>query len=216
MNEDRGYCLAWMSIPGIGSVLLKRLLSHFGNLKSAWIAPKTELMKVPGIGNQLLYKIDEYRSSIKPINLLQEHLSTNPQFWTIDDEYYPRLLQEIPTSPSIIYYTGQVDLAENYGNNSLIGIVGTRYPTEYGRRWTRIITTQLVKAGFTIVSGMAQGIDTEAHRSAIMAGGRTIAVVGTGLDIVYPAQNQELARQIQQNGGEKRLSHMFFGPLHYQ
>ena len=89
---------------------------------------------------------------------------------------------ETPTPPPVLYHRGKVELPENLGVRSLVGIVGTRDPSEYGRRWTRKISTALAQNGFTVVSGLADGIDTEAHRSCLEAGGRTIAVLG-GCDL---------------------------------
>jgi predicted Rossmann fold nucleotide-binding protein DprA/Smf involved in DNA uptake len=91
-----------------------------------------------------------------------------------------------------LYYRGEVELQENLGQKPMIGIVGTRQPSEYGIRWTRQISTALAKNGFTVVSGMAEGIDTESHIAAMKAGGRTIAVLGTGVDVIYPHKNPEL------------------------
>ena len=96
----------------------------------------------------------------------------------------------------MLYYRGEVDLHENSGQKPSIGIVGTRQPTEYGIKWTRQISTALAKNGFTVVSGMAEGIDTESHAAAMKAGGRTIAVMGTGVDVIYPHKNRDLYKQI--------------------
>jgi DNA processing protein len=93
-----------------------------------------------------------------------------------------------------------VDLEEVAGQTTLVGIVGTRSPSDYGRRWTRRLVTALVEQGVTIVSGLAQGIDTEAHRSCLAAGGRTIAVLGTGVDLVYPWSNRRLYQELLQQG----------------
>jgi DNA processing protein len=99
-----------------------------------------------------------------------------------------------------LYYRGKVVIAENNGTTPAIAIVGTRDPSDYGKRWARKISSCLASKGFTIVSGMAQGVDTEAHRACLEAGGRTIAAVGTGVDLVYPPRNQSLWADIQQHG----------------
>ncbi|MGK7885491.1 MAG: DNA-processing protein DprA, partial [Crocosphaera sp.] len=122
------------------------------------------------------------------------------QFWTPSDDNYPRLLLEIPSPPPLLYYQGQVNLLENQGNAPIVGIVGTRHPTDHGRRWTRKIAIALVKHGFTIVSGMAAGIDGIAHQACLEAGGRTIAVLGTGIDVVYPSHHRQLHRDLQKRG----------------
>ena len=200
MSEERAYWLAWSQVPGIGPILLQRLQTHFTTLESAWSAPEKALRQVEGLGGRLVAAIGECRSRIDPQEFLEEHLQKNPQFWTSSDRHYPRLLLEIPSPPAVLYYRGQVNTEENQGIIPTVGIVGTRRPTEHGLRWTRKISTALAKAGFTVVSGLAAGIDGEAHQSCLQGGGRTLAVMGTGVDRVYPAQHVNLYRQIQGQG----------------
>jgi DNA processing protein len=197
---ENAYWLAWSQISGIGPILLKRIQQHFGSLEEAWTASYRSLAEVEGLGARSVNVIVETRSRLDPEDLLEKHLQQNPHFWTPADPDYPRLLLETPSPPPLLYYRGQIDLAENQGIVPIIGIVGTRSPTEHGRRWTRRISTALAKHGFVVVSGMAAGIDTEAHRACMEAGGRTLAVLGTGVDVVYPASNRKLYEQIQQQG----------------
>ncbi|BAY73723.1 DNA protecting protein DprA [Nostoc linckia NIES-25] len=196
MIEESAYWVAWSQISGIGPVLLRRLQQHFGTLASAWNASKVELGEVEGFGFQTLEKIIQQRSRLHPEQLFTKHQQENPYFWTPADANYPRLLLETPSPPPILYYRGEVELQENLGQKPLVGIVGTRRPSEYGIRWTRQISTALAKNGFTVVSGMAEGIDTESHAATMKAGGRTIAVLGTGVDVVYPQKNRDLYKQI--------------------
>ncbi|MDH6060992.1 DNA-processing protein DprA [Chrysosporum bergii ANA360D] len=200
MVEEKAYWLAWTQISGVGPVLIRRLHEHFGTLATAWNATKTELAAVEGFGIQTLEKTVQQRSRLQPEKLLSEHLQQNPHFWTPPEPDYPRLLLEIPTPPTVLYYRGQIEPLENSGQKPLVGIVGTRRPSEYGIRWTRMISTTLAKNGFTVVSGMAEGIDTESHLAALKAGGRTIAVLGTGVDVIYPRKNQDLYNQILNQG----------------
>ena len=130
--------------------------------------------------------------------MVATHAIANPHWWARIDPDYPQLLLEIPSAPGVLYYKGQ--LATNRDYLPSIAIVGTRDPSDYGKRWARKIATLLASKGYPIVSGLAQGIDTEAHTACLEAGGRTIAVVGTGLDIVYPPRNQTLAANICQHG----------------
>jgi len=197
---ERAFWLAWSQIYGIGPILLKRLQEHFGTLAAAWEATPTQLEAVEGLGEQNIKKVIQARSRLDPESLYQQHTANNPHFWTPADADYPRLLLEIPTLPPLLYYRGTVQPQENQGIKPAVGIVGTRDPSDYGRKWTRKISTALAKQGFTIVSGMAEGIDTEAHRACLEAGGRTLAVLGTGVDVVYPPRNQTLYEQIQQQG----------------
>ncbi len=188
--------IAWSQISGIGPVLLRRLQQHFGTLATAWKATKAQLGEVEGFGFQTLEKVIQQRSRLNPEQLFTQHQQENPYFWTPADADYPRLLLETPSPAPILYYRGEVDLQENLGQKPLVGIVGTRQPSDYGIRWTRQISTALAKNGFTVVSGMAEGIDTESHFAAMKAGGRTIAVLGTGVDVIYPHKNRDLYKQI--------------------
>ncbi|HLP87227.1 MAG TPA: DNA-processing protein DprA [Nostocaceae cyanobacterium] len=200
MTQERAYWLAWSQIPGVGPVLLQRLHQHFGSLEAAWLASSAQLRQVEGLGYKILEKVVQERSRLQPQQLLIEHQQKNPHFWTPADPEYPHLLKETPSPPPILYYRGQIDLQENLGQKPLVGIVGTRQPSEYGLKWTRQISTALAKNGFTVVSGMAEGIDTESHQAAMKAGGRTIAVLGTGVDVIYPQKNLDLYKQILNSG----------------
>jgi DNA processing protein len=200
MSSERTYWLAWSRVNGIGPILLDRLHQHFGSLEIAWKANPEALGAIEGCYPKVIDKIITSRTQIDPEKLFAEHAANNPFWWTRIDDEYPRLLQEIPTAPGVLYYRGQVVAAENQGQIPTIGIVGTRDLSEYGKKWAGKISGFLASKGFTIVSGLAQGVDTEAHSACLEAGGRTIAVVGTGVDIVYPARNQALAKAIEQHG----------------
>ncbi|PSB52478.1 DNA-processing protein DprA [Chamaesiphon polymorphus] len=200
MSRERIYWLAWSLVAGVGPILLERIRQQFGNLETAWHVDANALLALDGVGVQSAHKIVAARDRIDPDRLLLEHAIDNPHWWTRIDPDYPRLLSEIPSAPSVLYYRGQVSLAENRGEAPTVGIVGTRDPSDYGKRWARKISELLAMKGFTIVSGLAQGIDTEAHTACLEAGGRTIAVVGSGLNIVYPPRNQALAAQIERDG----------------
>ena len=200
MVEERAYWLAWSQINGIGPILLQRLHQHFNSLAEAWTAKPVDLMRVEGLGKQIIETILQERTQLNPQEFIEKHLIKNPCFWTPADPDYPRLLLEISTPPPVLYYRGLVDVKENQGITPTVAIVGTRSPSEYGRRWTRKISTALAKSGFTVVSGLAAGIDTEAHTSCLEAGGRTLAVFGTGVDIVYPKPNERLRDRVLQQG----------------
>ena len=196
----RAFWLAWSQVAGIGPVSIRRIDEHFGSLEAAWQASYEELLAVGGIGEQTAAVIVKDRRRFDPEELVAQHEQSNPNFWTPSDSDYPRWLLEIPDAPPVLYYQGQVDCSENQGIQPAVAIVGTRKPSDYGRRWARRLSATLAQSGVTVVSGLADGIDTEAHQSCLDAGGRTIAVVGTGLDIVYPAFNQNLAKQIARQG----------------
>lgn len=198
--EERVFWLAWSQVSGIGPILLKRLQTHFISLATAWEASPNQLKEVEGFGTKTVQAVVEKRSKIDPEKLLKQHLEKNPNFWTPADVQYPRLLLETPNPPPVLYYQGKVQNSENKGITPTVAIVGTRSLSEYGKRWTRKISAALAKQGFTIVSGMADGIDTEAHDACLEVGGRTLAVLGTGVDVVYPPRNRSLYERILNNG----------------
>ncbi|MEB3229021.1 MAG: DNA-processing protein DprA [Synechocystis sp.] len=200
MTSERAYWLAWSQIRGVGPVLLKRIAQQFELLENAWKATAIALGEVDGLGGKLIHQILEQRPSLNPADFLEQHQRQNPHFWTPADPDYPRLLWEIPSPPPVLYYLGRVSIAENQGQIPGIGIVGTRYPTEHGSRWTRKISQALAQSQFTVISGLAAGIDAMAHSSCLRAQGRTIAVLGTGLDMIYPPQNKALFEQITDTG----------------
>ena len=198
--SDRAYWLAWSRISRVGPVLLKRFTERFGSLEQAWQALPLELAQVEGVGPGILDTISRKRSLLDPEALLQEHERINPQFWTPADPEYPRLLLEIPNFPLVLYARGTMQAWENQGIAPAIAIVGTRNASPYGRRWTQRITTALVDSGFVIVSGLADGIDAEAHQTCLQRGGRTIAVLGTGVDQIYPHRNRGIYQKIVETG----------------
>jgi len=197
---ERAYWVAFSQIPGIGAVSLKRLQEYFGSATEAWNAPLDSFRAVEGFGNKLIESVAQKRRHINPQEFLEQHTQKNPLFWIPSDPEYPRLLLEIPSPPAILYYRGQVDLRENQGMMPMVSIVGTRHPTDHGRRWTKKMSAALAKQGFVIVSGMAIGIDGEAHKACLEAGGRTIAVLGTGVDVPYPMRHNQLYQEIQGQG----------------
>ncbi|MDS3861374.1 DNA-processing protein DprA [Thermosynechococcaceae cyanobacterium BACA0444] len=197
---ERGYWLAWSRVTGLGPVLLKRIWQRFGSMAQAWEADLDRIAQVEGIGPKVLEQLKINRTKINPGQLLEQHQQKNPQFWTLSDPDYPRTLAEIPDPPPILYYSGQAQPAENAGQIPMVAMVGTREPTEYGKRWTRRLAELLGRHGFVVVSGLAEGIDTQAHWGCLEGGGRTIAVLGTGVDLVYPPRNRELFGEIINQG----------------
>lgn len=199
MNE-RSLWLAFSCIEGMGPISINRLHKHFGGLERAWSATVRELEEVEGFGQQTAELLVAARRTLSPTELLQQHEARNPQFWTPADADYPQLLLEIPDLPPVLYYHGIVNAAENQGTQPTVAIVGTRQPSNYGNRWTQRLTTALVEHGFTIVSGLASGIDTCAHQTCVAQFGRTIAVLGTGVDVVYPYSNRRLYQEVLKTG----------------
>jgi len=198
--EGRAYRLAWSLMPRVGPTLMQRLEQRFGSLAIAWTASARELERVPGFGPKTLAEVVAARAQLHPAQAYEAHLQANPNIWMPEDADYPLLLRELPSPPSLLYYRGIVELAENWGETIAVAIVGTRHPSDYGLKWTRKLSQALAQAGFTVVSGLADGIDTAAHRACLDVGGRTIAVVGTGVDRVYPARNRHLCQRVVEQG----------------
>lgn len=201
MNQERIYWLAWSQIPGINSNVLEKFLEYYTTLQEAWLADLAELKAIARLRSNVVEAIAQTRSQLHPEKFLQEHLRQNPHFWTPADPDYPRLLLETPGIPPVIYYRGEVNPAENQGIVPVMAIVGTRKATEHGCRWARQLSSYLAQYGFTIVGGMAKGIETLAHEACLGVKGRTIAVVATGVDVIYPQQQQLIYQKILSHGG---------------
>lgn len=198
MSEERAFWLAWSKVSGVGAVLQKRIQAHFGDLSAAWTATPEELAEVEGIGQQSAIAICTHRNQIHVDRLLQDHETQD--FLTPADSHYPQLLCEIPDPPPILYYRGDLSLIRDLDRQSAVAIVGTRQPSDYGRRWTRKLSKALTQQRLIVISGLADGVDTEAHSSCLQAGGQTIAVLGTGVDVVYPYKNRRLYDQLLETG----------------
>ncbi len=183
-------------LPTIGPVTLKHLLECFENDAVGILnASRRDLMQVNGVSEVISGAItqwQEYFDLIKEEELLKKHKAS---FVTFQDDDYPPMLKEIYDPPIGLYFLGEYRIAQ-----PSIAIVGTRQPTLYGRGVARRLARELEQAGFCIVSGMARGIDSQAHEGALEANGRTVAVLGCGTDIIYPPDNLELYRRITETG----------------
>jgi len=191
------YFNAFNLIGNIGPITFKKLLNHFGSLDIAWKSEINEFRKA-GLNQSIVEQISKQRPNINPDYEMEKLEKEKIGLITIQDELYPKLLKEIYAPPAMLYIRG------NFKPNDKIslGIVGTRKLSDYGQQITPIITSELSKSGITIVSGLAKGIDTIAHQTAINNKGRTIAVLGSGVDTksIYPTINKYLAEKIIENG----------------
>ena len=187
------YWLAFNTIEGLGSVSILKISKHFKSMKEAWSASAADLHSVEGIYNSIIEKIVVNRPSINPDKLLEETYKQDIKVLCIADKNYPALLKEIYDPPVVLYYKGNYDCLNL---NRCVGMVGTRRPTEYGREMAYKIASELVKAGITVVSGLAEGIDTCAHSACLEKFGTTIAVLGSGFNKVYPKSNRNLFEKI--------------------
>jgi DNA processing protein len=194
-DRERGCWIAFNRAPGVGVVRFRRLLSHFGTLAAAWAAPRRELA-LAGLDKRALDALDTLRPRLDPSRELARVRQVGAQVLTWLDAGYPALLQAIPDPPPVLYLRGRLDPADGQA----LAIVGTRRPTVYGRDVAERLAFDLAAAGLTIVSGLAKGIDTHAHRGALAAGGRTLAVLGHGIETCYPPENRRLAAAIAEQG----------------
>lgn len=195
-ERERPYWLAWARIKGIGPHRLKRLAEFFGSLKQAWQADALDLQQVEGIGPTLAQAIVSARPGLDPEEILEQTQKPGIPFLTPADPGYPPLLWELPDPPPLLYVLGECPDWQQ----PAIAVVGTRAPTSYGRLWTQKVSAALAEAGCVVVSGLATGIDGIAHQACLEAGGKTVAVVGTGVDQVYPAHHRSLYRRILEQG----------------
>ena len=193
--DDLKYWVAFHRIGGLGPKRFCRMEKHFGSLRDAWHANRGELRDA-GIGSSLINDIDSTRNRIDPDSELDRLLRSGVKPIHLRSEEYPEHLAESPDAPAVIYVAGDVDPRDN---NS-IAIVGTRNATGYGIKMANMLAYDLASLGITVISGLALGIDTAAHRGALKAAGRTIAVLAGGLDSIYPQRNRGLARQILESG----------------
>jgi len=195
LNSDIKYWVGFNNIPGIGRVRLGQLESYFGSLEAAWNASPSEIKRA-GLDSPALRAISQWRDKINPEEEMAKLQKQGVQVLTCNDAAYPRRLKEIYDYPPVLYIRGSLLPEDEY----CLAVVGTRRATVYGKQVTEEIVTDLARSKITIVSGLARGIDTIAHRSALGAGGRTVAVFACGLDIVYPNENESLAREIMAHG----------------
>ncbi len=195
--EEKSYKV-WISlIKGLGIKKYERLIQNFGSKKNLWKATKKEIQEVEGIDEKLAELISN--EVIKKD--VQRHLDfmekNQIDIISIEDKQYPDLLKKIYGPPLNLYIRGNKDIL----NLPSIGIVGCRDSTEYGKEISQNFAYELSKNGFNIVSGLAKGIDSFSHIGAVKASGKTIAVLGNGLDTIYPKENVKLSQEILNSGG---------------
>lgn len=195
VTTNQPYLIALHSIDGLGPVRLKRLLDIYQDPKLVWNADPRELVKL-GIPRPVIEKLNKARQEINPGEYSESLFKSGIKILTLFDDDYPSLLKQIYDPPVVIFYRGKI-LSKD---QNAIGIVGTRKITGYGKIITEDFTRRLSRSGLTIVSGLARGVDTIAHKSAIAEEGRTLAVLGGGINHIFPPENSNLAKQIEDFG----------------
>ena len=193
--SDLKYRVGLNLIPGIGRVKFALLEKHFDNLEEAWKAEPDELRRA-GLDSGTIAKILAWRLNISPDAELERLRKHKVKVLSWKDPEFPDRLREIYDVPPLLYIRGSLAPDDEWA----VTVVGTRRPSLYGREVTERIVEDLARSRITIVSGLARGIDTIAHRTALKSGGRTLAVLGCGLDMVYPAENLKLAQEITEHG----------------
>ncbi len=195
MSKELPYWVATSAIPGVGTATFSFLLKRFKTLKKFWEEPDAQIQKLK-VDVKTRQSIIDYRRSVDPKVYLATVYERGIKVVSLTDRDYPANLRSVSDAPPVLYFRGEIlpqdDLA--------IGVVGARFATVYGRQVTEKLVFDLVNQGLTIVSGLARGIDSMAHRAALEAGGRTIAVLGCGVDLIYPPENKNLAEEIVKNG----------------
>ena len=192
---DIKYWVGFSRIPSVGPVRTRLLEAHFGSLERAWMASISDL-RAAGIDTNTARSIMTQRPSVSPDDEMEKLDRAGIKAINWHHTTYPVRLKEISDPPSIRYVHGEI-LPEDERS---VAVVGTRKATAYGREAASTLARDLARSDVTIVSGLARGIDAIAHRAALDAGGRTIAVFGSGLDVIYPSEHQRLAHEITKSG----------------
>lgn len=207
--EERLWWIALYLVPGVGSALFRRLIEKFKSPEKVFSASRGDIEGVEGASKEVALQIKSFdiKSHLKrELELVEEH---NISIVTLKDREYPENLKTIFDPPPLLYVRGELKREDDVS----VAIVGTRSPTRYGKLTAESLASQLSSRGFTIISGMARGIDSFAHEGALSSGGRTIAVFGSGLDVIYPPENKELMKKIIENGAVLSEFPMGTGPL---
>jgi DNA processing protein len=195
MADNLQYWVGFSRVPGIGPVRLRALLDYFGDIQAAWSASPATLLAI-GLDRRSTETLVALRGKLDLAAELERVSRLGARVLTWDSPEYPAPLRNIPDPPPVLYVQGQLLPRDEWA----LAVVGTRRATVYGREVTRTLVSGLAASGVTIVSGLAHGIDTHAHQVALDAGGRTLAVLGSGIDVIYPAENRKLAELVVKSG----------------
>lgn len=193
---EKDFLISLSTFVPFGPMRLSLLKKYFGSYEKAWKAEKQELITI-GLRQDLVTNFSNHRGKFKYDEYCKNLEKKEIKVVTIFDDIYPENLKDLPNMPMVLYVLGDLKSCDV----NAVAIVGTRKSTTYGREVAEIFASGLSEVGVTIVSGLALGIDSAAHRGALEVKGRTIAVIGSGLDIIYPASNMQLAREIAKGHG---------------
>lgn len=191
MSDLRQYWVAFSLVKGIGAVRFQALLDYFGDPQIAWAAP-SEALREAGLSEKVVDNLVQLRSSIDLNEIMHDLDSKGISILLSSDAEYPKRLMEIDQPPPVLYMRGELIPEDEWA----VAVVGTRRVTAYGRQIAEDVAGSLASQGITVISGLARGVDSISHQAALNAGGRTIAVLGCGLDRIYPPENRQLAENI--------------------
>jgi DNA processing protein len=197
MDQERLALLALHFIPGIGDYLIRQLVSYSGSATSVFIIPKGKLLKIPGIGPKTVESILNGKPFEKAEKEIHKAEKEDVGILFYIDKNYPTRLKQIPDAPSLLYTKGKMNLE----HDKIVGIVGTRQATQYGRERVDELVSALSIHHALIISGLAYGIDIHAHKAALNCTLPTVGVMGSGMDIIYPSAHKEIAKKMLLNGG---------------
>ena len=195
MGDKTQYWIGFNRVSGIGPTRLRTLLDAFGNLETAWHATAKDLLAA-GLGPKTVQTLIETRDRLDLSQEVSRVAELGIHVTTWQDEDYPIRLKEIHSPPPVLYVWGEIKPQDRWA----AAVVGTRRATTYGKTTAREVSSALAASGVTVVSGLARGIDSIAHQAALEVGGRTLAVLGSGLDQIYPPEHRKLAESIAGNG----------------
>ena len=193
--DPKTYWVGFNLVKGIGSVRFKQILDFFGSAETAWFSPPAGL-SAAGIPQKVVENFLNVRNQVDLERVMEKINNGRIRVMTWLDSDYPRRLKEIDQSPPVLYLKGAINVEDDWA----VAVVGTRRVTPYGRQVANEIATYLAQNGITVVSGLARGVDAISHQSALQAGGRTIAVLGSGVDVIYPPEHRKLAADIERQG----------------
>ena len=195
-RDEMEALIALTMVPGVGGSRVRSLISRFGSAAAVLAASKRALAAVPGIGPQTAAAIAAFDDFAAVAEQRERAVKAGAALVTVWDEGYPEALRQIFDPPVLLWVRGTLSDADARA----VAVVGTRRATEYGARVAYDFAAELARRGFTVVSGLAYGIDAAAHRGALEAGGRTLAVLGSGVDRIYPSRHVRMARAVTEQG----------------
>ncbi len=193
--DPKAYWVGFNLVKGIGAIRLKQILDFYGSLEVAWESPASGLLSA-GLPQKVAENFTRVKNQVELERIMENIASQKIHVMTWEDSDYPRRLKEINQAPPVLFIKGTINVEDDWA----VAVVGTRRVTPYGRQVAAEIARFLAQNGVTVVSGLARGVDAIAHQAALQNGGRTLAVLGSGVDVIYPPEHRKLGMDIAQQG----------------